>query len=77
MQSGTYQVYKFLAGIEMFKENSGECRGSCYRILFLYTPDLHAHMLSFNYNGNSQWFQCILNAVPDLGRESFLNLESS
>lgn len=71
------QVNKLFTCIKLFEENAGKGRGGCYRVLFLNTPDLHAHMLSFNDNRNSQRMKGILDTVSDLGGESFLNLKPS
>jgi hypothetical protein len=44
------QVNEFLSGIQFIEKDSGKCRSSCYGVLFLYSSDLHAHVLCLDNN---------------------------
>lgn len=77
MQFCSYQVNKLFTCIKLFEKDPGKGRSCGYRVLFLNTSDLHAHMLSFNNNCNSQWMKRILNTVSDLSSESLLDLKPS
>jgi hypothetical protein len=53
MQPCTDEVHELLTGSDIIEKYPGEGGGGCYRVLFLYSPDLHAHMLGFDNNGNA------------------------
>ena len=74
MKIGTYKMDKLLPGIQVVEEDSGKCGSGCYRILFLYSPDLHAHMLCFDDYSHSQRIKTVLNTIPDLGSQPLLHL---
>ena len=77
MQFSANYVEKFVARTAVLKESAGKCRCSSDWILFLYSAYLHAHMWSLDYNRNPERIQVILNAIPDLNGEAFLQLQAT
>ena len=75
MKPGSYKINEFFARAELGKKNTCKSGSCCYRILLLNASDLHAHVLGFNYYSHSDRIQTFLYAVPDLGRQPFLNLK--
>jgi len=67
---------EFLPGSRAQK-GSREIGGGSYGVLFLNPPHLHTHMLGLNDNRDTQWLECILNAIAYLGSKPLLNLQST
>lgn len=73
MQVASDQFDKFLSGGYPFK-GAGKIGSGGDRMLFLHAPHLHTEVMCFNDNGDTQWFQGILDAILDLGGQPFLYL---
>ena len=71
----TKQVHELLACLGLV-EGSTEVAGGGDGVLFLYTTHLHAHVLGFYDHHDSKRLKCLLDAVLDLLRESFLHLQA-
>ena len=56
-------------------EGAAELTGGGNAVLFLHTAHLHTHMAGLNDYHDTQWVQRLLDALLDLQRHSFLDLQ--